>query len=64
MRWLACISGLAALASTVLPCLPFVWRWKLLFYLEYAFVECMTSWGFISPFITALRNATKGIHFL
>jgi hypothetical protein len=24
----------------------------------------MTSWGFISPFITALRNATKGIHFL
>ncbi|KAI9441125.1 hypothetical protein F5148DRAFT_1350180 [Russula earlei] len=24
--WLACISGLAALASTVLPCVPVVWR--------------------------------------
>ena len=59
MRWLACISGLAAIVSTVLPCLPFVWRWKLLFYSEYAFVECITSWGFISPFATALRNKIR-----
>jgi hypothetical protein len=40
--------------GSILPCLPAVWRWQWLFYLEYGFLECMTSWGFISPFIDEL----------
>ena len=56
---LGCLSGLATLASTILPCFRAVREWKPLFFVEYAFVECMTGWGFISPFLRDLRSIIR-----
>jgi hypothetical protein len=53
---LACLSGLAVLASTILPCIRDMRRWTPLFFVEYAFVEFFTGWGFISPFAKQLSG--------
>jgi len=57
--WLTGWLFIAALTSTVLPCLPPLWHWRLFFFLEYAFLECMTSWGFLSPFVNDIRDILK-----
>ncbi|TFY54766.1 hypothetical protein EVJ58_g8665 [Rhodofomes roseus] len=45
---LACVTGVGATASTVLACIGVWLDWKLMFFVEFALIECMTAWASFS----------------